>query len=64
MGIDHKNPTPDTDSDGIFDFADNCPKVANADQKDTDGDGVGDVCDNCPNFPNPDQADSAMNGAS
>src|SRR5439155_15215453 len=28
--------------------ADNCPMIANADQKDSDADGKGDVCDACP----------------
>ena len=43
----HNNPqdTTDSDADGAFDFADNCPSVANADQADLDSDGVGDVCD-------------------
>ncbi|MBF0192256.1 MAG: PD40 domain-containing protein [Magnetococcales bacterium] len=35
----------DTDEDGVTDSADNCPLVANTDQKDTDKDGAGDVCD-------------------
>jgi rhodanese-related sulfurtransferase len=34
----------DTDGDGINDDLDNCPSVANPDQKDTDGDGAGDAC--------------------
>lgn len=38
----------DTDGDGIADAADNCPAVANPDQRDTDGDGIGDVCDETP----------------
>jgi hypothetical protein len=33
------------DNDKVSDVNDNCPKVANADQKDSDGDGTGDVCD-------------------
>jgi Thrombospondin type 3 repeat len=37
----------DSDGDGIADTQDNCPTVANADQKDSDGDGVGDACDQC-----------------
>ena len=37
--------TADTDKDGINDAEDNCPSVANADQKDFDNDNQGDVCD-------------------
>lgn len=42
--------TTDTDSDGIFDYADNCPNTPNADQRDSGGidtniaDGIGDAC--------------------
>jgi len=36
----------DGDGDGVADSDDNCPQVANADQKDLDGDGLGDACDN------------------
>lgn len=35
----------DTDGDGIYDNADNCPDTPNPDQTDTDGDGLGDACD-------------------
>ena len=35
----------DDDGDGVFNDADNCTFVANADQRDTDGDGIGNVCD-------------------
>ncbi len=35
----------DSDGDGINDDVDNCPKIANEDQKDFDEDGQGDVCD-------------------
>ncbi|MCY1036546.1 amidohydrolase family protein [Corallococcus sp. BB11-1] len=38
----------DDDHDGVPTWRDNCPFVANANQKDTDGDGKGDVCDGCP----------------
>jgi MYXO-CTERM domain-containing protein len=54
--------TDDADGDGIPDGYDNCPFVANPDQKDTDGDGVGDACDNCPTVPNKDQLDQNGNG--
>lgn len=35
----------DTDGDGIADDIDNCPTIANTDQKDFDSDGQGDACD-------------------
>lgn len=35
----------DADGDGIPNGADNCPAVANADQRDTDGNGIGDACE-------------------
>jgi hypothetical protein len=54
--------TDDADGDGIADGYDNCPFVANPDQKDTDGDGIGDACDNCPTVPNKDQLDENGNG--
>ena len=54
--------TDDADGDGIADGYDNCPFVANPDQKDTDGDGVGDACDNCPTVANKDQLDQNGNG--
>ncbi len=38
-------PEPDKDTDGNPDAEDNCPAIANADQKDTDSDKLGDVCD-------------------
>ena len=34
----------DADCDGIANGVDNCPAVANPDQKDTDGNGIGDAC--------------------
>ena len=35
----------DADGDGISNAEDNCPAIANADQKDTDGNGIGDACE-------------------
>lgn len=35
----------DDDNDSVLDGDDNCPLLANTDQRDTDVDGVGDVCD-------------------
>jgi hypothetical protein len=42
----------DTDSDGVFDPADNCPRVDNPDQLDADGDALGDACDPAPTVAN------------
>jgi hypothetical protein len=35
----------DQDNDGVGNVCDNCPTIANADQKDTDSDGIGDACE-------------------
>jgi hypothetical protein len=63
LGIDRTRvvdapPPPDQDGDGIPDFEDNCPTVANKSQHDEDGDGIGDACDNCPLVANYDQEDN------
>jgi len=67
--------TPDGDSDGVPNAADNCPFIANADQADLDRDGAGDACDpdddgdgtadtvdNCPVLSNPNQLDEDRDG--
>lgn len=63
----------DTDKDGIINTKDNCPSVANQDQKDGDTNGKGDVCedkdgdsvldglDNCKEYPNRSQLDTDNN---
>ena len=38
----------DNDADGVGDFIDNCPLVANADQSDSNGNGRGDACEELP----------------
>lgn len=38
----------DSDADGVGDFLDNCPLIANADQLDTDNNGRGDACEGLP----------------
>jgi hypothetical protein len=39
---------PDGDGDRVCDAVDNCPAVANPDQRNCDGAGGGDLCDPCP----------------
>ena len=41
-------PVDDLDLDGVPDDEDNCPDVANADQRDEDENGVGDLCELLP----------------
>jgi hypothetical protein len=38
-------PPPDDDKDGVPNFRDNCPNVANPDQRDIDQDGIGTACE-------------------
>ncbi|MBK7141813.1 MAG: thrombospondin type 3 repeat-containing protein [bacterium] len=52
----------DMDGDGVADYADNCPAIANPSQTDSDGDGDGDACDNCQFVANPDQRDVDSDG--
>ncbi len=59
---DHLPADGDADSDGLLNSVDNCPCVANHNQRDTDADGVGDDCDNCPAAANFCQVDSNGDG--
>jgi hypothetical protein len=52
----------DQDADEILLYADNCPLVANKDQKNSDGDTLGDACDVCPDNSDPAQNDSDGDG--
>jgi Thrombospondin type 3 repeat len=52
----------DGDEDGVVNTADNCRRIANADQADADGDGDGDLCDSCPTVPDPDRTDADRDG--
>lgn len=52
----------DTDGDGFSNFDDNCPALANPEQRDGDGDGVGDACDACPEEPAPGYSDGCPPG--
>lgn len=52
----------DADGDGLPAARDNCPFVANADQRDRDHDGIGDTCDNAPDTPNAPQHDQDHDG--
>ena len=47
----------DSDGDGIYDSADNCPGDANPEQENGDADTHGDACDNCPDDANENQDD-------
>jgi hypothetical protein len=58
-----ENPLPlDSDNDGVPDTADNCPTVANTDQRDHDLDTRGDDCDRCPHVPDPGDPDADNDG--
>jgi hypothetical protein len=59
---DGSNMSPDLDSDGVLNAADNCPTVANATQHDEDLDKLGDACDNCPHVANASQANADSDG--
>jgi hypothetical protein len=64
----------DSDQDGVLDNVDNCPQIANKDQKDIDNNKIGDACedfdhdgiinavDNCPDVPNKLQEDQDVDG--
>jgi len=48
----------DSDADGLHNRCDNCPLVANPNQRDLDLDGIGNLCDNCAFASNADQIDT------
>jgi hypothetical protein len=52
----------DSDTDGFYDFEDNCPQAFNPLQTDADSDGTGNACDNCVSIYNPDQNDTDADG--
>jgi hypothetical protein len=54
--------SPDIDGDTILNAADNCPTVANLDQRDHDADTRGDACDVCPHLPSAIHADNDGDG--
>ncbi|MFN0246807.1 MAG: thrombospondin type 3 repeat-containing protein [Kofleriaceae bacterium] len=56
------DPTADTDGDGVFDVADNCPTLANSDQRDYDTDQRGDPCDRCPHIADASDPDQDNDG--
>ena len=75
VGLDMPEGPIDADGDGVADATDNCPDVANTDQRDNDADRRGDVCDgdddndgvadsadNCALSDNPGQSDDDFDG--
>lgn len=55
---DDTSPPADTDGDTVLDADDNCPAVANLNQRDHDADLRGDACDLCPHVADGDGSDS------
>lgn len=53
--VDRRSPQ-DLDGDQWLNADDNCPMIANPEQRDRDRDGIGDACDTCPATPNGGQA--------
>jgi cysteine-rich repeat protein len=52
----------DRDGDGVRDFDDDCPAIADPSQADRDGDGAGDACDLCVSLRDPEQRDRDGDG--
>jgi hypothetical protein len=55
-------PNNDTDADGVPNNMDNCPLVANTNQRDHDADAIGDACDHCPHLANSADPDADGDG--
>ncbi|MDQ3301635.1 MAG: thrombospondin type 3 repeat-containing protein [Myxococcota bacterium] len=55
-------PLIDTDADGVVDASDNCPVLANANQRDHDADARGDACDRCPHLASTNDPDGDSDG--
>ncbi len=56
--IDTLGPATDIDADGVLNAADNCPSIANTNQRNHDGDNRGDACDVCPHLASTIHADN------
>jgi len=60
--IDAPPSSPDIDMDTVLNGADNCPTVANTNQRNHDGDNRGDACDVCPHLSSVIHADNDVDG--
>jgi hypothetical protein len=60
--VDTPSSPGDSDGDSVTDDVDNCPTIANANQRNHDGDPRGDVCDLCPGLFSPTDPDGDSDG--